>query len=592
MVGLAGKTLGRYVLGQRIGKGGMADVYLGYDPYFQRAVAIKIFKQDNDGMLQRFMREARIMASLHHPHLMRIYDTGESEVDGLTRYYIVMPFVEGGTLGTRIRHSVLSPEDANKYLFDIATALDYIHQHGIIHRDIKSTNVLLSTDDLCYLSDLGVARLVNDVYTFTSTGNVLGTVDYIAPELFVGNNKADALSDIYSLGILLFEMVTGRRPFAAENQVALASMHVNEPPPLARTLVATISPAIEQVLMKALEKDPARRFPTAVAMAEAFHQATKMPQNFIPGVYTSSEGARSVANKIASSDQFTVKQIVQARITADLSVNTQDITPIIPVVKPKRGRSRILTPLLIVLLFVIAVPSAWVLGQMQTTTTPMTRLSGGAVIPSTNATSGTLANRVTQTPDAPAKKQSTPTPLSSTPVTTPVAVSSPRIQPTPASSSANAATPATFPGNVVQDPGYEAQGSTQIVPPWVGVGTASIVLDPHMAHSGNNTALIVPTVENSWSDISQVVNVKPGTTYTLSVYIHTSQTLNTDATIFDVIAVHGPDLEEIHYAPSPSGYTQISLTFNSASYNAVTIRIGFVGQKNMWVQADDWYLHP
>ncbi len=589
MVGLAGKTLDRYVLGQRIGKGGMADVYLGYDPYFQRAVAIKIFKQDNDGMLQRFMREARIMASLHHPHLMPIYDTGESEVDGLTRYYIVMPFVDGGTLGTRIRHSVLSPEDASKYLLDIATALDYIHQHGIIHRDIKSTNVLLSTDDSCYLSDLGVARLVNDVYTFTSTGNVLGTVDYIAPELFVGNNKADALSDIYSLGILLFEMVTGRRPFAAENQVALASMHVNEPPPLARTLVATISPAIEQVLMKALEKDPARRFPTAVAMAEAFYQATKMPQDFIPEVYTSSEDARSLANRIALSDQFTVKQIVQAPITADLAVNTQDITPIIPVARPKGGRSRILTPLLIALLFVIAVPSAWVLGQMQTTTTtPVTRFAGGAVLPSTNATSGTLANRATQTPGAPAKNKSTPTP-----VTAPTAAPSPqpRTQPTITPSSANVAAPANFPGNIVQDPGYEAQGSTQIVPPWVGVGTASIILDPHTAHSGNNTALIVPTVENSWSDISQVVNVKPGITYTLSVYIHTSQTLNTDATIFDVIAVHGPDLEEIHYAPSPSGYTQISLTFNSASYNAVTIRIGFVGQKNMWVQADDWYLH-
>ena len=148
MIGLAGKTLDRYVLGQRVGKGGMADVYLGYDPHFQRAVAIKIFKHDNDEMLQRFMREARLMAAVRHPHLMPIYDTGQSEVDGLTRYYIVMPFIDGGTLGMRIRHSVLSPEDASGYLLDIATALDYIHQHGIIHRDIKSTNVLLSTDDL------------------------------------------------------------------------------------------------------------------------------------------------------------------------------------------------------------------------------------------------------------------------------------------------------------------------------------------------------------------------------------------------------------------------------------------------------------
>jgi eukaryotic-like serine/threonine-protein kinase len=591
MVGLAGKTLDRYVLGQRIGKGGMADVYLGYDPYFQRAVAIKIFKQDNDGMLQRFMREAKIMASLHHPHLMPIYDTGESEVDGLTRYYIVMPFVDGGTLGTRIHHSELTPEDVSKYLLDIATALDYIHTHGIIHRDIKSTNVLLSTDDLCYLSDLGVARLVNDVYTFTSTGNVLGTVDYIAPELFVGNNKADALSDIYSLGILLFEMVTGRRPFAAENQVALASMHVNETPPLARTLVATISPAIEQVLVKALEKDPTRRFPTAIAMAEAFYQATKMPQSFIPEVYTRSEDFAPDAVGVALPDQFTIKQAIQAPITADLqmSADTQDIAPVTPISRPKRSRARILTPLLIALLFVIAVPSAWLLGQMQTTTTIIR--TGGTVVP----TSVTLANHITGTATATPKYKITPvpTPSSSTPVvaSTPVPSPLPQIQPTSVPSSSHSATPLPFPGNTVQDPGYEAQNSMQIAPPWVGVGTASIVLNANQARSGNNAARIVPTVNNAWSDISQVVNIKTNTAYTLSAYIYTSQTLNTNATIFDVIAVHGPDLEQVHYAPSPAGYTQISLTFNSASYNAVTIRIGFVGQKNMWVQADDWYLH-
>src|ERR1019366_8456494 len=308
--GLAGKTLDRYVLGQRVGKGGMADVYLGYDPYFQRTVALKIFKHDNDDMLQRFMREAKIMAALRHPHLMPIYDTGESEVDGLTRYYIVMPFIDGGTLGMRIRHSLPSPEEASGYLLDIATALDYIHRHGIIHRDIKSTNVLLSTDDLCYLSDLGVARVLHDVYTLTSTGNVLGTVDYIAPELFVGNNKADALSDIYSLGILLFEMVTGQRPFAAENQVALASMHINETPPLARTLVPTLSPAIEQVLMEALEKDPNRRFPTATAMADAFYRATKMQHYTISVSQASSDthNQQTLATNVEVSDPLSVKK--------------------------------------------------------------------------------------------------------------------------------------------------------------------------------------------------------------------------------------------------------------------------------------------
>jgi serine/threonine protein kinase len=603
MLGLAGKTLDRYVLGQRVGKGGMADVYLGYDPYFQRAIAIKIFKQDNDGMLQRFMREARIMASLHHPHLMPIYDTGESEVDGLTRYYIVMPFIDGGTLGTRIRHSMLSVEDVSKYLLDIATALDYIHKHGIIHRDIKSTNVLLSTDDLCYLSDLGVARLVNDVYTFTSTGNVLGTVDYIAPELFVGNNKADALSDIYSLGILLFEMVTGRRPFAAENQVALASMHVNEPPPLARTLVATISPAVEQVLLKGLEKDPARRFPTATAMAEAFEQATKMPHNFIPETPSSSEySVPDIANGIELPDQLTAKQVAQVPITADFLVSanaqnksaTLDIAPITPIAKHTRARTRMLTPLLIVLLFAIAVPTAWVLGQMRTTTTAVIQSAGGAVMPSINATSGTLPKKTTDIPTATSNHKNTPVPaLSLTPIVSPTPMPSPlpQVQPSSATTSSRSATPVPFPGNLVQDPGYEMQSSTQVGLPWVGVGNASILLNSGQTHSGNNASRIVPPADNSWSDIEQTVNIKTNTTYTLSVYIYTSNALNTNSTIFDVTAVHGPGLEEVHYAPSPSGYTQISLTFNSQSYNAVRIRIGLVGLQSMWVQVDDWYLH-
>lgn len=135
------------------------------------------------------------------------------------------------------------------------------------------------------------------------------------------------------------------------------------------------------------------------------------------------------------------------------------------------------------------------------------------------------------------------------------------------------------------------QGSTQVASPWVGVGTASIVFNPGQAHSGNNAVRIVPPSDNSWSDIEQVVSVKTNTTYTLSVYIYTSNTLNTNSTIFDVLAVHGPNLEEVHYVPSSAGYTQISLTFNSQSYTAVTIRIGFVGLQNMWVQADDWYLH-
>jgi eukaryotic-like serine/threonine-protein kinase len=272
MVGLEGRTLDRYELRQMIGKGGMADVYLGYDPRFERTVAIKVFKRDDDELLMRFIREARLMASLRHPHLMPVYDAGDSILDGVVRYYIVMPFMEGGTLRSRVRSAPLSLQETCRYLGQIADALDYIHQRGIIHRDIKSSNVLLDAEDRCYLSDFGIARTVTDA-TMTTSGGVLGTVDYVAPELFEEERKADAYSDLYSLGILAFEVVTGRLPFAAESQIALVSMHINKPPPSPRSLVPDLPMQTERVMLKALAKRPEWRYGSASAFAKAFCQS-------------------------------------------------------------------------------------------------------------------------------------------------------------------------------------------------------------------------------------------------------------------------------------------------------------------------------
>ncbi len=273
MAELEGKTLDRYELLRLIGKGGMANVYEAYDPSMHRTVAIKVFKREDEEMLRRFIREAQLMASLRHPHLVQVYDTGESKIDGFSRYYIVMPLLTGGSLRVRIRRFPLSLSEICQCLNDIGGALDYIHSQGIIHRDIKASNVLLNDEGRCYLTDFGIARITSDATQLTSTGDVLGTVDYVAPELFEVHRRADARSDLYSLGVVLYEMVTGHLPFSAENQLALISMHVSKRPPSPRQSVPELPVAVERVIYKALEKKPESRYESATALAEAFCRA-------------------------------------------------------------------------------------------------------------------------------------------------------------------------------------------------------------------------------------------------------------------------------------------------------------------------------
>jgi serine/threonine protein kinase len=274
MAGLEGKTLNHYELRKLAGKGGMADVYEARDLANQRVVAVKVFKREDEEMLQRFIREARLMRSLHNPHLVPVIDSGASQLDGMTHYYIVMPFLSGGTLRSRIRRRGGLPlEEVARDLRDIASALDYIHSLDIIHRDIKASNVLIGTDGRCYLSDFGIARRTADATQLTSTGNVLGTVDYVAPELFETNRKADALSDLYSLGVLLYEMVTGQLPFSAENQIALVTMHMSKRPPSPRSIAPHVPPQVERVMLKVLEKKPEQRYGSATELANAFYRA-------------------------------------------------------------------------------------------------------------------------------------------------------------------------------------------------------------------------------------------------------------------------------------------------------------------------------
>ena len=274
MPGLEGKLLGRYELRKQIGSGGMAEVYEGYDPASQRIVAVKVFKKEDEQMLRRFIREADLMRSLSNEHLVPIFDSGSCQIDGISWYYIVMPFMQGGTLQARIHLASLSLQEACEALEEIADALDYMHGRDIIHRDIKASNVLLDNNGHCLLADFGIARASTDNTQLTNTGIVLGTVNYIAPELFdPDHHKANASSDLYSLGVLLFVMVTGRLPFSAENQIVLLNMHLTASPPLPSSIVPHIPPAVDEVIVRALAKKPEQRYATATALAEAFHRA-------------------------------------------------------------------------------------------------------------------------------------------------------------------------------------------------------------------------------------------------------------------------------------------------------------------------------
>lgn len=348
MLGLEGKTLNRYELRRLVGRGGMADVYAGYDPLLEREVAVKVFKREEEQMLRRFVREAQLMDSLSNPHLVPIYDSGSSLIGDTPWYYIVMPFMQGGTLRARIRRSPLSLTDACIDLGDIADALDYIHSRGIVHRDIKASNVLLDTEGRCYLADFGIARTSTDATQLTSTGNVLGTIDYVAPELFETNHKADAGSDLYSLGVLLFEMVTGRLPFFAENQIALVTMHMNAQPPVPSSIASQVTPPVDRVILRALAKRPEQRYGSATVLADAFCHAVAFGAAVSSNAWEQVDGAvppigaYQGGQAIADSDLPTLIQ----SSTGQSAHNGPIILPSPVTGQPRRGMQTPIMPLM------------------------------------------------------------------------------------------------------------------------------------------------------------------------------------------------------------------------------------------------------
>src|SRR5215203_5545125 len=250
----------RFRLDEKVGSGGMSSVYRAYDPTLERWVAIKLMHRDisNEAdQLERFRREARAVAQLNHPHVVTVIDAGEDE----GAPFIVFEYVEGETLKDRIRRLGRLPvPEAVAYAIEIGQALECAHAHKLVHRDVKPQNVLIDPDGRAKVTDFGIARSL-EAQGLTATGRVLGTTDYVSPEQALGHEVTEQ-SDIYSLGIVLYEMLTGETPFQAETQVGVAMKHVNEPMPDVQRRRPEVSAALAAIVERATAKQTENRYAT------------------------------------------------------------------------------------------------------------------------------------------------------------------------------------------------------------------------------------------------------------------------------------------------------------------------------------------
>lgn len=272
---IIGKIISGYEIIRPIGEGGMATVYLGKQQSMNRQVAIKVLPRHfvkDDTYMERFRREVDIASKLEHRNIIPVYDYGEYN----GQPFIVMRYMPSGSLDDVLQNGPLNPDAIYKIVNQIAPALDYAHSKNVLHRDLKPSNVLMDDDGGAFLTDFGIARVVGDNNPGLTTQGVVGTPSYMSPEQAQGNDL-DGRSDVYSLGVMLFEMATGRRPFENETPYSIAVMQVTQQPPMPRTLNPTISTALEVVILKALKKSREDRYHNSVALAESLKLAIERP---------------------------------------------------------------------------------------------------------------------------------------------------------------------------------------------------------------------------------------------------------------------------------------------------------------------------
>jgi eukaryotic-like serine/threonine-protein kinase len=271
MADLIGTRIGNYEIISLLGKGGMAVVYRARQLNIRRDVAIKVIRTDlreTDDFAKRFEREAHTSAGLDHPHILKVFDYGQQN----DMVYLVMELKTGGSLAELMKQGLLTEAQSLKYIDQLSSALDYAHRQGIVHRDLKPQNVLFDTDMNAILTDFGIAKVLGEATTLTQTGSAMGTPAYMSPEQWQGL-PLDNRSDLYALGIIAYEMLTGELPFKGDTPYSMMHKHTNEPPPLVRKSRAEIPQDMEMVLNKALAKDRAYRFGSAGEFAAAFRAA-------------------------------------------------------------------------------------------------------------------------------------------------------------------------------------------------------------------------------------------------------------------------------------------------------------------------------
>jgi hypothetical protein len=354
------QKIGRYEIRAELGRGGMATVYRAYDPNFERDVAIKIlpdvFLHDPQFRV-RFEREAKTIALLEHPAIVPVYDFGESE----NQPYIVMRYMSGGTLGDRLKQGSLSLDETARLINRLAPALDAAHARGIIHRDIKPGNILFDQYGNAFLSDFGIAHLGAEGVTTMTGSSALGTPGYMSPEQIQGDRKVDGRSDIYALGVLVFQMLTGQMPYTGDTAAKVMMMHVLQPVPQILETRPDLPIGCDTIITRAMAKNPDDRFSTAGEMAEALDATAHfgLPAAEVAATALASPGPES---RTAVGSNTTIPVAPGSAATGVLA----GASPIGPAAAPsqKQGLSRgMLIGIIVLVVIVSAMGSFYLLGR-------------------------------------------------------------------------------------------------------------------------------------------------------------------------------------------------------------------------------------